>query len=159
MVKISKSVYDGMAKHAESGYPNEVCGVLIGKENKITEFRECRNLNQERARDRYELDPLSFKEADEWARLNGMEILGIYHSHPDHPSRPSQFDRDRAWPDWVYVILSIQSGKHHDGRAWVIKDFDSPFDGRGTSFNNLMQVVIKDFGSPFEEEEIEIIDA
>jgi proteasome lid subunit RPN8/RPN11 len=128
VVKIFKSIYNGIIEHAESGYPEEVCGVLIGKEGNITHFKGCRNLNHERARDRYELDPLSFKEADDWARLNGMEILGIYHSHPDHPSRPSGFDRERAWPDWVYIILSIQSGKYKDSRAWTFKDFDSPFE-------------------------------
>jgi proteasome lid subunit RPN8/RPN11 len=128
VVKILKSAYDGIIKHAESGYPNEVCGVLIGKEDRITSFKECRNLNRERARDRYELDPLSFREADDWARSNGMEILGIYHSHPDHPSRPSGFDRERAWPEWVYIILSIDVGKYNDGRAWILKDFDSPFE-------------------------------
>jgi proteasome lid subunit RPN8/RPN11 len=57
-----------------------------------------------------------------------MEILGIYHSHPDHPSRPSGFDRERAWPEWVYIILSIEAGKYRDGRAWVLKDFDSLFE-------------------------------
>jgi proteasome lid subunit RPN8/RPN11 len=128
VVNILKSAYDGIIKHAESGYPNEVCGVLIGRDGRITGFKECRNLNRERARDRYELDPLSFKEADDWARSNGMEILGIYHSHPDHPSRPSGFDRERAWPEWVYIILSIEAGKYRDGRAWVLKDFDSPFE-------------------------------
>ncbi len=127
MVKIVKSAYDGMIKHAESGYPNEVCGVLIGKYGEITDFKECRNLNQERARDRYELDPLSFKEADDWARANGMEVVGIYHSHPDHPSRPSEFDRERAWPDWKYIIFSIHTAKYNDARAWIIKEFDGHF--------------------------------
>lgn len=128
MVKIVKSAYDGIIKHAESGYPNEVCGVLIGKDGEISNFKECQNLNHERARDRYELDPLSFKEADDWARANAMEIAGIYHSHPDHPSRPSEFDRERAWPDWTYIIFSIHSGKFNDARAWSLKDFDSFFE-------------------------------
>jgi proteasome lid subunit RPN8/RPN11 len=128
VVKITKTTYDGIIKHAESGYPNEVCGVLIGQRGKITTFKECRNLNKERARDRYELDPASFKEADDWARSNGMEILGIYHSHPDHPSRPSEFDRERAWPNWAYIILSIHGGRYKDGRAWILKDFGSHFE-------------------------------
>jgi proteasome lid subunit RPN8/RPN11 len=127
VVKIINSTYDEIIKHAESGYPEEVCGVIIGKNRSVTNFKECRNLNRERARDRYDLDPLSFKEADDWARLNGMEILGIYHSHPDHPSRPSIFDRERAWPDWLYIIISIQHAKYNDGRAWVINDYSSPF--------------------------------
>jgi proteasome lid subunit RPN8/RPN11 len=127
VVKIIKSTYDEIIKHAESGYPEEVCGVLIGKNGSITNFKKCRNLNRERARDRYELDPTSFKAADDWARLNGMEILGIYHSHPDHPSLPSMFDRERAWSNWVYIILSIQHGNYKDGRAWILNDYDSPF--------------------------------
>ena len=127
VVKIVNSTYDEIIKHAEAGYPEEVCGVLIGKNGSITNYKECRNLNRERARDRYELDPIFFKEADDWARLNSMEILGIYHSHPDHPSRPSTFDRERAWPDWIYIIFSINHSKYSDGRAWILHDFDSPF--------------------------------
>lgn len=127
VVKISKSAYDGIIEHAEGGFPHEVCGVLIGENDNITNYLKCRNLNTERAHDRYDLDPVSFKEADEWARKNGMEIVGIYHSHPDHPSLPSETDRQRAWPEWVYMIFSINGGKYNDARAWVLEDFDSQF--------------------------------
>jgi len=127
VVKIVKPAYEGIIKHAESGYPNEVCGVLIGKDGEITDFKECRNLNQERARDRYRLDPISFIEADNWARSNGMDILGIYHSHPDHPSKYSKFDRKMASPHWAYIILSIYNGKYIDARAWVHKGLRSHF--------------------------------
>ena len=61
VVKIVNSTYDEIIKHAEAGYPEEVCGVLIGKNGSITNYKECRNLNRERARDRYELDPIFFK--------------------------------------------------------------------------------------------------
>lgn len=127
MVRILKSVYGGIIKHAEAGFPHEVCGVLVGSDGKITHYRECRNLNTERAHDRYDLDPVSFKEADEWARGKGLEIVGIYHSHPDHPSIASETDRQRAWPEWVYMIFSINSGRYNDARAWVLEDFDSNF--------------------------------
>ena len=127
VVKIKRSAYDGMIKHAEAGFPHEICGVLLGSDGRITNFRECRNLNTERAHDRYELDPVSFKEADEWARKEGLEILGIYHSHPDHPSIASETDRVNAWPEWVYLIFSINSGKYNDARAWILEDFDSRF--------------------------------
>ncbi len=53
--------------------------------------------------------------------------MGIYHTHPDHPSRPSEFDRERAWPDWYYIILSIQNGKFDNFRTWILEDFDSQF--------------------------------
>ena len=127
MVSVLKSVHDGIVRHAEWGFPHEVCGVLIGSDGKITHYRECRNLNTERAHDRYDLDPVSFKEADEWARLNGLEIVGIYHSHPDHPSIASETDRQRAWPEWVYIIFSVYGGRYRDSRAWVLQDFDSAF--------------------------------
>ncbi len=122
MVRILESTYLELIRHAESGYPNEVCGVLIGKNGDITHCKPCRNLNEERTHDRYELDPTSFWEADDWARNNKLDIMGIYHSHPDHPSLPSEFDRSRAWPEWVYIILSINKGKYNDGRAWVLDD-------------------------------------
>lgn len=127
MVRILRAVYDGIIKHAEAGFPHEVCGVLVGTNGKITHYRECRNLNTERAHDRYDLDPESFKEADEWARGEGLEIVGIYHSHPDHPSIASETDRQRAWPEWVYMIFSINGGRYNDARAWVLEDFDANF--------------------------------
>ena len=129
MVKILKSVYDEIKNHAERGYPNEVCGLLIGRDGKIDMFKEGRNLNRERARDRYELDPLSYIEADDEARAKGDRIIGIYHSHPDHPSLPSHFDREIASVDYVYIMLSIRNGRFHEGRAWILrgKDKDSLF--------------------------------
>lgn len=131
MVRILESTYLELIKHAESGYPNEVCGVLIGKNGDITDFRRCGNLNEERTHDRYELDPTSFYEADDWARKNQLEIVGIYHSHPDHPSLPSEFDRSRAWPEWIYIILSINKGKYNDGRAWLLDDSVEIFREKG----------------------------
>lgn len=127
VVKIEHDAYKGMADHAEEGYPHEVCGVMLGKDGVVTDYRRCRNLNTERARDRYELDPLSFSEADEYARGKGIEIVGIYHSHPDHPSLPSETDRQRAWPGWGYIIFSVNNGSFNDARLWYLNDEDSQF--------------------------------
>ena len=146
MVKIGKEAYEGMIKHCESGYPYEVCGVMIGTGKEISHYRKCRNLieedsvdtefknsNQlgsERLRDRFELDPKSYLEADEWARSEGLEILGIYHSHPDHPSKPSETDRQIASPFWGYIIFSINEGKFNDARLWYINEDDFQFEQR-----------------------------
>ena len=129
MVRINESSYSGIIRHAEAGFPHEVCGVLIGLDHTITHYKECNNLNAERAHDRYELDPLSFKQADDWARDRGKEIIGIYHSHPDHPSLASETDRQRAWPEWIYIIFSINHGKYNDARAWILEDSGSKFYG------------------------------
>ena len=143
-MKIKKSAYEGMIIHAESGYPYEVCGVMIGNENMITSYRECKNLlsrdnirtefkienqlDKERLHDRFELDPKSFIEADKWARKHNLEILGIYHSHPDHPSKPSETDRKFASPNWGYVIFSINDGKYNDARLWYLNENGHKFE-------------------------------
>ena len=146
MVRIYRSAYLGMTRDAESGYPYEVCGVMIGKEDTVTHFSKCANLvsddesetafketaniDSKRLRDRYELDPRSYIEADSWARKNGLEILGIYHSHPDHPSAPSETDRQVASPGWAYIIFSVNRGKFADARIWYIDEQNFQFEER-----------------------------
>lgn len=119
---------------------------MIGKEDTVTHFRKCANLvaddesetafketadiDSKRLKDRYELDPRSYIEADSWARENGLEILGIYHSHPDHPSIPSETDRQVASPGWAYIIFSVNRGKLADARVWYIDEQDFQFEER-----------------------------
>lgn len=105
-----------------AGYPCETCGLLLGHaENERVEVSEvalARNLDLERAADRYELDPVDFVAADARARTAGMDIVGVWHSHPDHPALPSQTDRAAAWPGWSYVILSVSREGIADLRSW-----------------------------------------
>ena len=152
VVKISKEAFDGMVAHAEAGYPNEVCGVMIGTEDEVSFHRECKNLisedtvetefkssnnlNKDRMRDRFELDPKSYMEADEWARSRGLEIVGIYHSHPDHPSKPSETDRQVASPFWGYIIFSINDGNFSDARLWYINEDNFQFEQREFELTN-----------------------
>lgn len=152
VVKISKKAFDGMVAHAEEGYPNEVCGVMIGTTEEIYFHRKCKNLiaedefetefkssnklNKERMRDRYELDPKSYMEADEWARSKGLEIVGIYHSHPDHPSQPSETDRKVASPYWGYIIFSINNGEFSDARLWYLNEGNLQFELREFELTN-----------------------
>ena len=107
---------------ARAGYPDESCGLLIGKRDDeatlIKRVMQARNLNRERARDRYLLDPQDFLEADREARAAGMDVLGAWHTHPDHPALPSETDRAAAWPDWYYVIVAVNRNGVQDVRAW-----------------------------------------
>ncbi len=104
------------------GYPREVCGLLLGvcrgDENVVSQVRQARNLNVERARDRYELDPEDFLAADREARAAGLDIVGIWHAHPDQPARPSATDRDGAWPGWSYLIVSVSREGVGEIRSW-----------------------------------------
>jgi proteasome lid subunit RPN8/RPN11 len=90
-------------------------------------FRKCRNLNTERAHDRYEMDPICMLQVQREFENSPWDIIGIYHSHPDHPSRPSQTDTDRAWPDYSYVIISVQKGTVAGAQSWVLDEREKRF--------------------------------
>jgi len=104
------------------GFPAEVCGLLVGRladsRVEIERVVMAENLNQERARDRYELDPQAFIRADREARKDGLEILGIWHSHPQAPAMPSLTDLKRAWEGYSYLILSVSGRGEVEGRSW-----------------------------------------
>ncbi|MEA3276688.1 MAG: M67 family metallopeptidase [Pseudomonadota bacterium] len=110
------------------GYPNETCGLLVGHQREgiveVIDLIQARNLNRTRARDRYELDPRDFVAADSAARGRGMEIVGIWHSHPDHPARPSATDRAGAWAGWSYLIASVTERRVAELRSWRLNGTD-----------------------------------
>jgi proteasome lid subunit RPN8/RPN11 len=104
------------------GYPEETCGLLIGRSHlgrtETSRAMRAKNLNRERARDRYDLDPADFLAADVAAREAGLEIVGVWHSHPDHPAEPSETDRAAAWEGWSYVIVEVTDGRVRALRSW-----------------------------------------
>ena len=108
---LSDGLRSRLAQWAASGYPLETCGLLIGRHRdgrtEVAEATRARNLNAERARDRFELAPEDLLAADASARAAGLDIVGVWHTHPDHPARPSETDRSFAWDGWSYVILSV----------------------------------------------------
>ena len=133
MLILDRQAEEGMVRHGEEGYPREVCGLLVGHfedgmaTRKAQEAWRAVNLNRERAADRYDLDPADFRRIEEEARRRRMEVVGVYHSHPDHPSRPSETDRQRAeeiWQSaesWSYVILEVARGSVASRRSWVLR--------------------------------------
>ncbi len=104
------------------GYPKETCGLLIGKRSEslvvVYQAVEARNLSSARVHDRYEVDPHDFLVADRQASADGLDIVGIWHSHPDHPAQPSETDRAAAWKGWSYVIASITRKGMAGLRSW-----------------------------------------
>ena len=80
------------------------------------------NQRTDSARNRYLIDPLSFRRAQERLDRDGLEVIGVYHSHPDHPPAPSAFDRDHAWPWLSYVIVGVGAGRAGDPKSWVLAD-------------------------------------
>ena len=128
MLYLGAEFADRIGALACAGYPEETCGLLLGRRTThrvhVLELVQARNLNRERARDRYELDPDTLLAADIRARAQNWEIVGIWHSHPDHPARPSATDRARAWDGWSYVIVSVDRGRVAELRSWRLHGGD-----------------------------------
>ena len=125
VVRIPLRLSRRLRKLAVAGHPHEVCGLLVGtvdgRASVVTRITEARNLAVERLSDRYTLDPTDFLRADAEARRDGLEILGVWHTHPDHPARPSATDLEAAWEGYTYLILSVRRGGVVDARAWTLE--------------------------------------
>ncbi|MBV8196292.1 MAG: M67 family metallopeptidase [Candidatus Dormibacteraeota bacterium] len=130
--RIAGPVYQRMSDMADDAYPEEGCGVLVGRFDgdhaDVVAVTRGRNLNTERARDRYVLDPADIVEADREARARDLDIVGYWHSHPDHPAHPSQFDTDHAWTDYVYVICNTTEEGTGDVNAFSLLAEGGPFE-------------------------------
>ena len=114
--------------HGEETYPNECCGALIGHDGVIGETLALPNMTDEGPRTRFRVTPRDYREAERRASELGGELLGFYHSHPDHPARPSQYDLDHAWPFFSYVIVSVREGVSGDMTSWRLREDRSAFD-------------------------------
>lgn len=109
-----------------NGYPSETCGLLIGtvegSRTRVEQVTEARNLKVTEADTRYLLDPDDFLKAEQEAGRLDVDVVGIWHSHPDHPPRPSTSDLEAAWPGYSYLILSVTGeGQVPDVRSWRLE--------------------------------------
>ena len=124
MLTISKDLLNKINTHACNGYPREVCGVLFGKEadfRQVIDVRPVRNL-EELVNDRFRMAPKDVMKAEDDAVAKKMLVLGYYHSHPDHPAIASQFDKDRAWPWYSYLIVSVTSVGVNNFKSWRLQE-------------------------------------
>lgn len=115
-----------ISRHAAMSYPEECCGVLIGRLSQEGTFVErvlsVGNERQDSRHNRFLINPETVLAAHKEARALGLDIVGYYHSHPDHPAQPSDFDREHAWPGLSYLIVSVQGGKVAEARSWRLAD-------------------------------------
>jgi proteasome lid subunit RPN8/RPN11 len=121
-VVLSPSAAAELRRLAASAYPSEGCGVLVGAVGAdgllaVRSVTSGANLSA-RGRDRFELDPLAILRAERGAREAGLDVLGFWHSHPDHPAVPSRLDTERAWAEYLYVIVSSSADGTGDLRGW-----------------------------------------
>ena len=127
----------GQVRHIEregsAAYPNECCGIFIGREEgqrRIVEIlRPAGNAFAEDEKyHRFTISPRELMEADQEAGAAGKLVLGFYHSHPDHPARPSEYDRQHAWPFYSYVIVAIAQGEAKEMTSWVLNEVSEQFE-------------------------------
>jgi proteasome lid subunit RPN8/RPN11 len=127
-ILLPEDVLAAIRAHGCETYPDECCGALIGRGGEIVEAYALPNTTEEGPRRRFLVRPADYKAAEARAEAAGLDLLGFYHSHPDHPAKPSQYDLDHAWPFFSYVIVSVRNGEALDVRSWRLRDDRSQFD-------------------------------
>lgn len=137
-MKIRRGDVEAVLAHARSGYPFEVCGVLLGPANppdgvvRVTEVAAVVNREMEMPRVRYQIAPEDLIHLQRTSRERGLDIVGFYHSHPDHPARPSETDRRIAAEGLsdgvVHVVVGVAGGVDAVPTAWVFRDARQAFD-------------------------------
>jgi proteasome lid subunit RPN8/RPN11 len=133
VIRIAPGALDDVRAAARAGYPEECCGFLFGHAG-TDGTRDVRHAvaadngsDENRAR-RYAIGPEAVRRAERAAADAGLEVVGFYHSHPDHPAEPSRFDLEHAWPWYTYLIVPVHAGEPGAPRAWHLDDDRSRFD-------------------------------
>jgi len=128
MLEIAHAILGQIHRHGEDAYPEESAGFLIGNDGKVEQIFPLPNSREDTARhNRYLITPEDYLKAEFTADSLGLSLIGVFHSHPDHPNRPSEFDREWAQPYFSYIITSVQSGKAVESRSWRLVEDRSQF--------------------------------
>jgi len=125
---LGSGIEDAIRAHAREAYPHECCGSLVGRDGAVHATCALPNTTDEGPRRRFLVRPDDYKAAESDARARGLDLLGFYHSHPDHPARPSQYDLDHAWPFFSYVIVSVTDDGTGALTSWRLRDDRTAFD-------------------------------
>ena len=131
-LNISNDLLRAIQAHGEGAYPNEGCGLLLGRaeggDKHVADLLAIRNGREpEAAHNRYLITPQDMLRGEDEAAERGLDVIGIFHSHPDHPARPSEFDREHALPWYSYIITSVEQGRAGESRSWLLADDRSAF--------------------------------
>lgn len=125
---ITREVDEGIRAHGAETYPHECCGALVGRDGFVSAIVPLPNTTEEGPRRRFLVRPSDYRAAERRAAELGVDLLGFYHSHPDHPARPSQYDLDHAWPTFAYIIVAVAGGTAADMTVWFLKEDRSSFE-------------------------------
>jgi len=123
-LRLSASLVDEIRREGERAYPAECCGVLAGYPGEGKEVLKLVPMTNQRTDDphRYLIAPDDLRRIEAELRSSGLEVLGYYHSHPDHPAAPSAFDTEQAWPWYSYIIVRVDGARAAELTSWVLDD-------------------------------------
>ena len=131
MLRLSKQLLDQIHAHGEQAYPEEGAGFMLGADSEdrsVVKILPLSNSREDAARrNRYLFTPEDYLKAELEAERLGLSLVGVFHSHPDHPNRPSEFDREWAQPFFSYLITSVRSGNALETRSWRLAEDRSEF--------------------------------
>ena len=132
-LQLASGLMERVREHAERGYPEEVCGALLGAREAdggvhVNELVPVENARDEERTRRYLIGPEDVIRLESAAEEKGLAVVGYYHSHPDTAAIPSDFDREHAWPWYVYLIVAVRSAKMQDALAWRLREDREAFE-------------------------------
>lgn len=132
LIKIDSQNQNEIRRHGERDYPFECCGLMLGRFEEgrkvVLETYPISNAREEEAkRNRFLIRPEELRRGEKYAREQGFDVVGFYHSHPDDRAVPSQYDLEHAWPTYSYIVVSVEKGQAFDLRSWEMESDRSRF--------------------------------
>jgi proteasome lid subunit RPN8/RPN11 len=130
-IRISAELEAAIRRHGVETYPHECCGALLGRdgeEREIVAVLGLANQRDDSPRNRFSVSPRDVLDADRAAQAKGLDVVGWYHSHPDHPARPSHYDREHAWPWYSYIIVKVEKDGAREMTSWRLREDRGEYD-------------------------------
>jgi proteasome lid subunit RPN8/RPN11 len=132
VITLDAGTLSQIREHGRIAYPEECCGALLGAGDmaaaRVTRVERIENSRAEERRRRYSIDPLEYARVERQADREGIQILGFYHSHPDHPARPSEYDREHGLPFFHYIVLGVSAGAPGEIGSFVLSEDRGAFE-------------------------------
>ena len=132
MIALDPKTFEAIREHGREAYPEECCGALLGTADngcaRVARIARMENARREERRRRYVIEPLEYARVERQADSESLSVLGFYHSHPDHPAVPSEYDREHGFPFFHYVVLSVGAGVPGEAASYVLSEDRGAFE-------------------------------
>ena len=132
MIRLDPKTLEAVREHGREAYPEECCGALLGTgvngSARVARIARMENARRDGRRRRYVIEPLEYARVERQADAESLSVLGFYHSHPDHPAVPSEYDLSHAFPSFHYVVLSVGAGVPGEAASYVLSEDRGAFE-------------------------------